>query len=162
MSFADWLREFRALHEKSKQGALRAGELAAYRAGRDELARAFLAAQRMALPAGVLPRHALRVPRALQVDLEFMDGTVRAMTVDVSAGGFGALLAKPPRVGEELKVSLRVPGGGEPLKAEARVVDVKSQVGTARASFQLGRLEEADAERLETLVFDAVLERLQG
>src|SRR5574337_132365 len=148
MGFADWLREFRALHERAKQGALRGAELTAYRAGRDELARALLAAQRLALPTGLPPRHALRVPRALQADLDFVDGSVRAMTIDVSAGGFAALLAKSPRVGEELKVSLRIPGG-EPLRGDARVIDVKAQVGNARASIQLVGLGEADAERLE-------------
>jgi PilZ domain-containing protein len=71
------------------------------------------------------------------------------------------LMAKPPKVGEELTAVLRVPGG-EPLRAAARVVDVKQQVGNARASFQLVGLEEADAERLELLVFDAVLAQLQG
>jgi len=160
MSFADWLRQFRALHEKAKQGTLRGAELTAYRAGREELARAFLVAQRLTLPAGVRPRQALRVPRALQADLAFVDGNLRAMTLDVSTAGFGALLAKPPKVGEELEVTLRIPGG-EPLRAAARVVDVKSQVGNARASFQLVGLEEADAERLELLVFDAVLAQLQ-
>jgi hypothetical protein len=161
MGFADWLREFRALHEKAKQGKLGAADLAVYRVGRDELARALLAAQRMTLPAGVRPRQGLRVPRALQADLQFPDGDVRAMTVDVSAGGFAALMAKPPKVGEELKVSLRIPGG-EPLRAEARVIEVRPQVGNARASFQLVGMEEADAERLELLVFDAVLAQLQG
>ncbi len=42
MGFADWLREFRALHEQAKTGGLRGAELTAYRAGRDELARALL------------------------------------------------------------------------------------------------------------------------
>jgi len=161
MGFADWLREFRLLHEKAKQGELRGGDLAAYRTGRDELARALLAAQRMALPAGLRPRQALRVARALQADLQFIDGDVRAMTVDVSAGGFAALMAKAPKVGEELKVALRMPGG-EPLRSDARVIEVRPQVGNARASFQLLELEEADAERLELLVFDAVLAQLQG
>jgi PilZ domain-containing protein len=161
MGFADWLRQFRALHEKAKAGALMGADLSAYRSGRDELARALLAAQRMALPSGVRPRQALRVPRALQADLQFPDGDVRAMTVDVSAGGFAALMAKPPKVGEELKVALRIPGG-EPLRSDARVIEVRAQVGNARASFQLVGLEEADAERLELLVFDAVLAQLQG
>lgn len=161
MGFADWLREFRALHEKARRGALRGDELTAYRAGRDELARALLAAQRLTASGGQPARRALRVPRALQADLEFVDGNVRVMTLDVSAGGFGALMAKPPKVGEELTAVLRVPGG-EPLRAAARVVDVKQQVGNARASFQLVGLEEADAERLELLVFDAVLAQLQG
>jgi len=159
VGLGEWLKEFRALHEKAKKGSLLGAELTAYRAGRDELARALLVAQRIAVPAGQPPRKALRVSRALQADLEFMDGNVRAMTVDISAGGFGALLPRPPKVGEELKVSLRIPGG-EPLRAEARVVEVKPHPGSARASFQLRGLDEADAERLELFVFETVLAQL--
>jgi PilZ domain-containing protein len=159
VGLAEWLKEFRALHEKAKKGALAGAELTAYRAGRDELARALLVAQRIAVPAGQAPRRALRVSRALQADLEFVDGNIRAMTVDVSPGGFGALLPRPPKVGEELKVSLRLPGG-EALRAEARVVEAKPHAGSARASFQLMGLDEADAERLELFVFETVLAQL--
>jgi hypothetical protein len=159
LGLGEWLKEFRALHEQAKKGALKGATLTAYRSGRDELARALLVAQRIAVPPGQAPRKALRVSRALQADLEFVDGSVRAMTVDVSPGGFGALLPRPPKVGEELKVSLRIPGG-EPLRAEARVVEAKPLAGSARASFQLMGLDEADAERLELLVFDTVLAQL--
>jgi len=160
MGLAEWLKEFRELHGEAKRKALVGPDLADYRAARDELARALLAAQHVALHAGQKPRQQLRVSRALQADLEFADGRVRAMTLEISAGGFAALLAKPPRPGEDLKVSLRVPGG-EPIHAGARVVDVKAQPGNARASFQLVGLGEDDLERLEMFVFDAVLEQLQ-
>ncbi len=47
MSLADWLAAFRELHEKAHRGELAPRERAAYHAGRDELARALLAAQRL-------------------------------------------------------------------------------------------------------------------
>ncbi len=64
----DWLQAFRQLHEKARRGPLRDQDLEAYRAGRDELARALLAAQRLALRPGETPRRALRVARAARVE----------------------------------------------------------------------------------------------
>lgn len=158
MGLGEWLKEFRDLHEKAKRGVLAAPELAAYRAGRDELARVLLSAQHVALKPGQKPRRMLRVARALQADIEFYNGSVRAMTLEVSSGGFGTLLARAPRVDDEVKVALRI-AGGEPLRVTARVVDVKQQAGNVRASFQFVGLDEADVERLELFVFDAILEQ---
>jgi PilZ domain len=161
MGLGEWLKGFRALHEKARQGGLGGRDLASYHAAREELARALLAAQRVGLQPGQRARRSLRVARALQADLELHDGAVRAMTVDVSPGGFAVLVARAPRLDDEAKVSLRLPGR-EPLVASARVVEVKQQAGTARASFMLIGLDEAEAERLEMFVFDAVLEQMQG
>ncbi len=161
MSLSQWLKGFKDLHEKAKRGALSERELAAYHAARDELARALLSAQHIALQPGQRPRQALRASRALQADIEFHDGTVRAMTLSISAGGFGALLAKPPRVDDEAKVVIRVPGG-DPLRCEVRTLQVKQQVGNSRVAFQFVALPPADAERIETFVFDAILEQLEA
>jgi hypothetical protein len=159
MSLSQWLKGFKELHEKAKKGALASRELTAYHGARDELARALLAAQHIALEPGQKPRQALRVARALQADIEFHDGTTRAMTLSISAGGFGALLAKPPRVDEEVRVSLRIPGS-EPLCGSARAVDVKQQPGNARVAFRFVGLDAAEAERLEIFVFDSVLAQI--
>jgi hypothetical protein len=159
VSLAVWLKTFRALHARARGGELDGEDLAAYRAGRDELARALLAAQQVMVKAGELPRRQLRAARALQVDLDFGREKVRAMTLDVSAGGFGALLAKPPVPGDQLKVSLRLPGQ-EPVACVARVVDVKVLPGNARAAFAFSGLPAAEVERLETFVFDCVLDQL--
>ncbi len=161
MSLGEWLKGFRDLHEKAKQGTLAARDLTGYHAARDELARALLAAQHLTLRPGQRPRRVLRVARALQADIEFHDGSERAMTLDVSAGGFSALLARPPKLDDEVKVALRVPGG-EPLRTVARVLEVKQQVGNARACFTFVGLDEADTERLEVFVFDAALAQLQA
>jgi len=160
MRLAEWLNSFRETHDKLKRGVLAGRDLTAYRAARDELARALLAAQHLTIQAGQQPRRALRVARALQADLAFKDGTVRAMTQDISAGGFAALLARPPQLEEEVSVTLRIPGL-EPVRAGARVNEVKTLAGHARVGFVFQNLDEEIVERIETFVFDAVLAELQ-
>ena len=70
MSFSDWIRQFRALHAEAVKGSLSQGELETYRAACDEFARALMGAQRVSLKPGEVPRHALRIARAVQVALE--------------------------------------------------------------------------------------------
>jgi hypothetical protein len=63
-------------------------------------------------------------------------------------------------VGDEVKIVLRIPSG-EPLHAEARVLEVQPQAGNALVTFKWVGLTEAETERLEMFVFDAALEQLQ-
>jgi len=160
MALSDWLKEFRALHAEAKGGGLSGQRLVEYHAARDELARALLGAQHVALEPGQKPRRALRLSHALPAEIAFFDGTVKVATRSVSSGGLAALLARPPKPGEEVKVTLRMPGG-EVLQAAARVVEVKPQAGSAHVSFAWLGLSDAEVERIEMFVFDAILERLQ-
>lgn len=160
MGIADWLRVFRALHERAKKGDLSGRDADEHRAACDELARALMAAQRISLKPGEVPRHALRVACALQVDLETPISHVRAMTVDLWVGGFSVLLAKAPPANEEQSATLRLPGGGEPLRATVLVAELKQQPGTVRASFAFKSLQDADRARLEMLVIDTALSQL--
>jgi hypothetical protein len=159
MSLVTWLRDFRELHAKAKQGGLSAEERIAYRERREELARALLAAQKLALRPGETPRQALRVPRAMQVDLTWQKGSFRALTLDLSAGGFATLLAKAPATGEEVYFVLKLPGGQE-LAGKARVVDVRAQAASVRVAMAFKDLTGSELERLEMAVFDAVLDQL--
>ncbi|BDG07861.1 PilZ domain-containing protein [Anaeromyxobacter paludicola] len=160
-SLAEWLAAFRQLHDKARKQHLTERERAVYLSGRDELARAVIAAQRLSTVVGQTPRQALRIARALQVDLDWSVGSERAMTLDLSVGGFGALLAKPPPSDEDLKFSLRIPGA-DPVAGRARVVDVKVQPGNARVCFAFVGLGAAELERLELFMFDALLTQLAG
>lgn len=153
-----WLKAFRAMHEEARSGRLGRDDEAAYRAGRDELARALLAVQRLSLKPGETPRQALRVARALQVDLDFLTSAVRAVTADLSTGGFACLLARAPPAGE-IRFVLRIPAA-DPLSGVARLVDVKALPGNVRASFQFVGMSAAERERIELLVFDTVLGQL--
>ena len=159
MDLTEWLREFRALHERARRGDLSGDDQTAYLAGRDELARALVAAQGLAMTPGLTPRQVLRVSRALQVDLETPFMQLRVMTLTLSIGGFSALLAKPPRPDEELKCAIRVPGG-ERIETMARAVGSKPQAGSVNVSFAFGTMAATDRERLELLIFDTVLEQL--
>jgi hypothetical protein len=158
-SLTEWLLGFRQLHERARSGRLGGADLARYHTGRDELARALLAAQKLQLRTGEVPRRALRVARALQVDLDFATSVVRAVTSDVSTGGFSCLLAKAPSLGEEARFALRMPAA-QPLTGTARVQDVRPNQGNVRVSFAFGALSEDDRERVEMFVFDTVLAQI--
>jgi hypothetical protein len=162
MRLTESLEEFRTLHEGAKAGVLGSPDLANYHAVRDKLADLLLSAERMALLAGKRPRRMLRAARAAPADIEFHDGPVRAMTLQVSSGGFAALLAKGSQVGEDEGVTLGIPGG-QPVHAGAQVVAVKEHLGDTNTSFQFVSLDPSEAERMEVFssVFDTLLEQLQ-
>jgi hypothetical protein len=158
-SLAEWILSFRALHEKARRGQVRDGEVTRYRAARDELARALLVAQRLQLRPGETPRRALRVARALQVELDLGTARQRSVTIDLSAGGFSCLLSRAPALGDEVGFTLRLPLA-DPIAGRAAAQDVKPMVGNARVSFMFKTISEADRERVELFVFDTVLAQL--
>jgi hypothetical protein len=161
VSLAEWMRGFRDLHERMRTGKLSREEAEIYRAARDELARALLSAQRLTVKPGETPRAALRVARALQVDLDLITSSARAITIDLCTGGFACLLAKAPSMGDEVGFSLRLPGT-EPLTGKVRVADVKAQQGNVRVSFQFSGMTSEERERVEMFVFDTVLAQISG
>jgi hypothetical protein len=158
-TLTEWLIAFRALHEKARRGQLKEADAVRYRAGRDELARALLTAQRLQLKPGETPRRAMRVARALQVELDLATGRLRAVTVDISTGGFSCLLPKAPALGDEVGFTLRIPAG-EAIAGRARVQDVRALSGNVRVAFMFHTLSDADRERMEIFVFDTVLAQL--
>jgi hypothetical protein len=159
MSLSDWLRVFRTLHEKAKQGGLAGEDAEAYRGGCDELARALMAAQKLAARPGEAPRHALRVARAVQVDLETPLSKVRSMTVDLGVTGFSTILAKAPPAGDEVTATMKLPGR-EPLTAVVIPGDARPQPGSVRVAFTFRKLADADRAALELLVIDTALSQL--
>lgn len=160
VSLAVFLARFRELHQKDHAGALSGPEREEYRRGRDELARALLAAQRIALKPGEIARQSLRVARALQVDLEWPKGQIRAVTLDLSVGGFATLMAKAPSQKDVVKCTLRLPGGGE-MEARARVAGMIVQPAAVRVSYTFDGLSQEDRDRIERVVFDTVLDQLK-
>jgi hypothetical protein len=148
MDLAHWMKTFRALHERAKRGALQGSEEQEYKAGREELAQPDQS-----------PRQALRVARAIQVELESRVRKEQLATFEISLGGFSAAMARPPAPDEELTATLRLPGT-DPFATPVKVVGVKTQAGNVRVSFAFTRLEGAAAERLELAIFDTVLAQL--
>ena len=159
MSLAAFLDRFRELHQKGGAGSLSREEQDEYRLARDELARALLAVQRLSLKPGETARQSLRVARALQVDLEWPKGQVRAVTLDLSVGGFATLMARAPSQSDEVECVIRLPGG-EQLKAKARVMSIAVQPNSVRVAYAFQGLPEEERERIERVVFDTVLDQI--
>jgi len=160
MDLSKWLAEFRVLHQKARKGTLTGPEADEYLEGRDELARAILASQKMTLAAGQVPRQALRATRVLPIELD-VHGRMRGhLTMDVSAGGFSAILGEPPE--GKVHFSLKVPGESEPITGDAVCVQSERQPGRTRCSFRFEGVGNAQREKLEMFVFDVLLEHLKS
>ncbi len=159
MGLQQWLSDFRALHEKARRGELDAKERETYREGREALARALVAAQRLTRSPDQSPRQAVRVTRALQVVLESRARRELLVTVDLSLGGFSAAMGSAPGSDEELTATLRLPGT-EPFVAAVRMAGVARQPGRVLVSFAFGRTDEASRERLELAIFDTILAQI--
>ncbi len=160
MSLAEWIAQFRALHGRARRGELPASERSAYLSAREELARALLAAQRVQSRTGQSAREVLRVSRALQATIELGEDRIRTVTLDLSVGGFGALLARPAAIGTKGTVTLRL-SGGQQVTSPARVVGVSPNAGSARVSFAFEGIAPDDVERIELLVYDTVLDQMR-
>jgi hypothetical protein len=157
-----WLDQFSRLHAKARAGKLSQSEQVSYLERRDELARALVAAQRLSVLPGQTPRQALRVARALQIDLELPGGRVRAMTQNISSGGFAALLGQLPNEAESIGFSLKQPGAPEPILGRCRVRDIQKRAGNHLVSFAFEALSPEAQERIEMTLFDAVMEQFEG
>lgn len=160
MGLGEWLESFRKLHEQARSGKLSERELREYHAGRDELAGALIAAQRLTIDPALPARHSLRVARAVQVDLAQPGGKLRCMTVDLSLSGFAAMMGKPPPQNEAIDITLRMPDG-VPLETRALVQASRRQGPSYRVSFAFKQLPEKDLERLGFMIFDVALSLLR-
>lgn len=156
MRLREWIATFRSLHEKARRGLLTNAETTTYREAREELLAMLLAAQRLTLRPGETVREAPRAVRALPLEIHSTTDTV---TLDISTGGFAALLSRPFRVGEQIEFSLWLSSG--PLQGRARVASVFDQGGSFRISFRLENVSQADTERMEFEVLDAAMEQLE-
>jgi hypothetical protein len=161
MSFSDWIRQFRVLHAEAVKGTLTPQELETYRSACDEFARALMGAQRVALKPGEVPRHTLRIARAVQVELDSPLIQARVSTIDIGVGGFSATLAKAPKIGDEMSCKMKLPGG-DPVETTALVVELKPAPGSVRVSFSFKKLGDGSKARLETLVIESALAQIAG
>jgi hypothetical protein len=161
MALLEWLTEFRVLHDKARSDNLSDHDAKLYKDGREQLAAALVQAQRLTRQPEESARQALRVARAVQVDLELNSGKQRVVTLDISIGGFSARMGVQPEPNEAVGVIMRMPEGKDPIVARAKVVaTVRQAAANHRVSFAFEGLPERDTERLSILVFDTALSRL--
>ncbi len=159
MSVSDWIRQFRALHAEAMKGTLSPEELQAYRGACDEFARALMGARKQAAKPGESPRHALRVAKALQVELESAVTQAKTTTIELGVGGFLTILPKAPKLGDEFSCRLKLPGG-DPLETTLDVAEVKLQPGSVRVSFNFRKLSDETKTRIEAIVIDTALSQV--
>lgn len=152
MDAAEWMVQFKRVHEHAKKH----GSDEKHKAMKEELARSLVAAQGLTVPDGQMHRKAFRIAQAWQLEL---DGMYKCLTRDVSGGGFSTLVPGNLNVGQEVRFSLRIGAGQEPVTGTAKVVAAVKQAGNARVSFNIVSLANADVERFENAIFDCVLSR---
>jgi c-di-GMP-binding flagellar brake protein YcgR len=125
------------------------------------LAGALLQAQKIQPKPGEAARDALRVPRAVQVDLAMTAGRQKMLTRELGRGGFTAVVAYGPAPNERFEGTIRVPGQPDPVEIAVQVVSSRRAAGTCFVTFNFTRIDEAQRERLGHAVFDTALENLQ-
>ena len=158
MRLRAWIAGFRWLHEKARLETLAPEEADAYREAREDLSAMLVAAQRLTLGEGETARAAVRVVRALPLELALPSGTVRGRTLDLSEGGFSAVLAPAPRREEAVPFTLTLRSG--PLHGKVQVASIVDQDVEFRVSFRVEDLSAPDLARLRSEVLDAALEHL--
>jgi hypothetical protein len=156
-SLVEWLTQFSAVHKRAKAGELSPPDKAAYVRLRDELAEALLTAQRLNLKPGEMMRRSLRVAQALSVELELPEGRASALTLDISSGGFSALVSQAPEAGSSIGFTLKMGRALAPVKGRGKVVAVVPHKGSVRLGVMFEDVAAPDRERLEFVIVDAIL-----
>jgi hypothetical protein len=155
-----WLTQFCMWHEQHRKGALAAEVVPVYREARADLSSILVVAQRLEIRTDGA-RRALRMARALQVELDFPQGEVKALTQDISTSGLSALVGAAPPVGSLISFHLKMGRDVEPIVGRARVVAAIPLQGSVRVAIAFDKLDEAAQERIEDLVLDAICAELR-
>jgi hypothetical protein len=158
MDPSEWMTVFRSAHERAKRGELKPEEHDKYLSMREELARSLVAAQRLNVPEGSPARKYFRVAQAFALEL---DNVNRTLTKDISRSGFSAMVPSIFKEGQLVSFKLTLGREQEPLSGRANIVSAPKVGAMVRASFCVDTLSDPDAERLETVLFDAVLARFK-
>ena len=144
--------QFKKVHEFAKKN----GSDEKHKGMKEELARSLVAAQGLTVPDGQTHRKTFRIAQAWQIEL---DGMYKCLTRDVSGGGFSTLVPGSFTVGQEVRFSVRIGNGLEPVTGTSKVVASVKQTGNSRVSFNIVSMPDADVERFENAIFDCVISR---
>ena len=158
MGATQFLEEFRAMHMRARQGELGEADLQAYRVARDQFERTLVAGQGLLLDRDV--RRAFRVALRLPVELQMHYGYVTTRILDLSVGGFSAMMPHPMGPDERPSYTLELPQGVV-LAGEARLASQRQVGDKHRVSFAFIGNTEWETERLEMLLIDLALERVE-
>ncbi len=158
MDPSEWIARFRITHENAKAKKLSDEERKTYLNMREELARSLVNAQALSVPEGQNARKHFRVAQLYQVEINNIYKTV---TRELSTSGFSAMVATELKPGQVVPFNLWINRADEPITGQAKVVGGVKAGGAFRTSFLIEVISEANAERLESALFDAVLARFR-
>lgn len=150
----------RTLHERARAAALSPDDLAVYAGELDRFLRGVVAEQNGRIRKGQTPRRLARVARCLQVELTWGAETHRALTFDLGAGGFCAVLPSPPPLDGIVLAKLCL-SRCKQVSASVRVAGLRTRRGSARVSFAFEGMADAERQQLEAYVADELLERFR-
>jgi len=154
---SQWIAAFRVTHEKAKANQLSEDQRKTYLAMREELARSLVAAQSLKVPEGEFSRKYFRVAQMYKLEI---DRTYQTMTKEVSRAGFSAMMPKELKVGTRVGFAITLQRDTDPISGEAKVVGA-TKSGQWRIDFSIDLMNDQNAERLESALFDAVLARFK-
>jgi hypothetical protein len=159
MRLNDWIDGVYQRHTLHKQGLLSEEAQTLYRRDREDFALSGLLLQRLALAPGQRPRRALRIRRALPVELQSSDGSLKSLTADLSPFGFAALLDGATVWTAPVAFRIELPGG---LLAagQARAVSTRWAAG-GRGGFSISEISDEHREALANTVFDEIFATLR-
>jgi len=155
----EWLGRLEMLHSRIRGGEdVEPADREWYRASRDRLMRGALERYNAWLAVGEKARTAVRVERALPVVLEGPGKPRHAVTVDMGAAGFGAILEDAPPEGTPFRARLALPDGE--LVARVTVAPSATRGEVHRVSFAFDPEAREVRERVEDFLLDELLPRL--
>jgi len=158
MGVIQFLDELRALHVKARRGELAESEKPTYRQAREEFEKAIVVVQGLTLGKDV--RRSFRIAVTLPVELQMHYGYVVTQSLDLSVGGFSAMMPHPMGADELPSYTMELPEG-KVLAGQVRLASQRPVGDKHRVSFAFTDNTEWQTEELEMLLIDMVLERVQ-
>jgi len=150
--------DFRELHEKARKGALNKIEQASYRLVRERLSALLCAGQQLSSKPGLRPRQSFRLATVWPLVIEHDGVSESTSTMDLSYGGFSAVLDRVLPNATRVRFAMRLPA--EKIGGQARLVGGRAVLDHFRASFAFDTLEPAARDILDFAISDAVLAHL--
>jgi hypothetical protein len=151
----DTALRLRELLAEQKSRTLEDPERAEYEKLRRALADGYVLAQKLTLAPGQMQRRARRVAHLLKVHIEGATFAEKTATLNLSTGGFAALLTDAPPRRERVDFALRTRLGL--LHGKARVVSAVRRDSTWLAGFAIDEMSDGAREALGQVVLEQVV-----
>jgi len=150
-----WLSQFCTWHEEWKKGELDAEFQDDYNEARADLSATLVLAQRLEFRGGAA-RQALRVARAIPVELDLPGGKISALTQDISISGLSALVGEAPDVGTHLTFRLKLGRDIEAVSGRCHVVAAIPLQGSLRMAVAFDEIANTAQLLIEDVVLDTI------